>query len=87
MKLSGEEPAYPDAARGAHIQGVVVLDATIGPSGAVRSVQAVSGPALLEIAALNAARTWRYRPYLVYGKPVAFQTQIILDFRISSGAQ
>lgn len=87
MKLSGDRLTYPSAARDAHIQGVVVVDAIIGPSGAVQSVQAVSGPALLEVAALEAVRSWRYRPYLIYGKPVAFRTQVTIDFKLDVAPQ
>jgi periplasmic protein TonB len=87
MKLSGDAVTYPSAARGTHIQGEVVVSAIIGPDGAVRSVQPVSGPALLELATMNAVRTWHYRPYLFYGKPVAFQTQVIIDFKVDESPQ
>jgi protein TonB len=86
MRLS-DPLAYPAAARGAHVQGVVVLTAVIGADGAVQSVEPVSGPALLEVAALNAVRTWRYRPYLVYGRRVAFTTQVVIDFKLDEPVQ
>ncbi len=88
MKLSSDlPPAYPPAARDAHIEGVVVVSATIGADGAVQSVQPVSGPALLAIATLNTVRTWRYQPYLSYGKPVAFKTQIVIEFKLDAPPQ
>lgn len=87
MKISGNKPAYPHAANLAHIEGVVVVTFIVGPKGAVQSAQPVSGPALLEVAALDAVRTWRYRPYLVYGKPVAFQTQVSINFEIDDAPQ
>ncbi|HEX3660092.1 MAG TPA: TonB family protein [Acidobacteriaceae bacterium] len=87
MKLTAPPPVYPPAASSANIQGTVVLAATIGADGAVQSVQPVSGPALLEFAALTAVRSWRYRPWRVYGKPVAFQTQIAIIFKLGDPPQ
>lgn len=87
MKLSGDPPSYPGVARNAGIQGIVVLSATIGPDGTVQSVEPVSGPPLLEIATLTAVRSWRYRPYLIYGKPISFRTQIIITFKLDEPPQ
>jgi protein TonB len=87
MRLPGDTTAYPAAARSAQIQGVVVLAAAIGADGAVQSVEPVSGPALLEVAALNAVRAWRYRPWLVEGNAVPFTTQVIIHFEIDAPPQ
>ncbi len=87
MKLSGDAPQPSAAVRSAHLHGVVVVSAVVGSDGAVQSVQPVSGPALLELETLTAVRSWRYRPYLIYGKPVAFQTQIVIDFELDSSPQ
>lgn len=84
MKLSGAPPAYPAIARAANIEGTVVLALTIGPSGSVQDVQAVSGPPLLEAAAVAAVRSWRYRPWLEQGHAVRFTTQLTIDFKINS---
>lgn len=87
MKLPSDTLDYPAAAKIAHIQGVVVLAATIGADGGVQSVQPISGPALLEAGALGAVRSWRYRPWLVQGKPVSFTTQITINFEIGGTPQ
>jgi protein TonB len=87
MKLSGDPPEPSAAGRSAHLHGVVVVGAIVGPDGIVQSVQPVSGPALLELATLTAVRSWRYRPYLIYGKAVAFQTQVVIDFELDSPPQ
>lgn len=87
MKLPGDMLTYPAAARAAHIQGMVVLAATIGADGGVQSVQPLTGPALLEAGALEAVRSWRYRPWLVQGRPVPFTTQIIINFEIGAAPQ
>jgi len=87
MKLPGDTVGYPPAAQAAHIQGVVVLAATIGRDGSVQTVEAVSGPALLEVGAIGAVRSWRYRPWLVQGRAVPFSTHIIINFEIGGAPQ
>jgi protein TonB len=75
------EPIYPEAARQAHIQGVVVLDTTIGPDGTVLDVRPVSGPDQLAPAAVDAVKWWRFQPYLVNGQAVQVKTTLAVDFR------
>ena len=50
------DPIYPEAARRAKVQGVVILDVTIGPDGTVVDVHAISGPDELAPAALDAVK-------------------------------
>ncbi len=78
-------PVYPVLARQAHIQGLVVFDADISKDGTIETLKAVSGPPLLLPAALEAVKQWRYKPYVVNGKPVAARTQIVVDFALTGG--
>jgi len=75
------DPIYPEAARQAKIQGIVVLDTVIGADGTVVDVHPVSGPDELTPAALDAVKWWRFRPYLVNGQAVQVKTRLALDFR------
>jgi protein TonB len=75
------EPIYPEAARQANIQGVVVLEVSIGPDGTVLDVHDVSGPNQLIPAATDAVKWWRFQPYRVNGEPVQVKTTFALDFR------
>jgi len=75
------DPIYPDAAKQANIQGVVVLDTTIGPDGTVLDVRPVSGPGELTPAAVDAVKWWRFQPYLVNGQAVQVRTTLAVDFR------
>jgi TonB family protein len=75
------DPIYPEAARQANIQGIVVLDAVIGTDGSVVDVHAVGGPDELTSAALDAVKWWRFQPYLVNGQPVQVKTRLAVDFR------
>jgi protein TonB len=70
-KLSGPNPVYPEAARRARIQGVVVLECTIGKDGIVREAKVLRGlPLGLTEAATDAVRKWRFQASTLNGKPV-----------------
>ena len=77
-------PSYPVIARQAHIQGTVVLQATIGKAGEIENLRVVSGPPLLRQAALDAVRSWRYRPFLLNGSPVAVETTVDVVFSLGN---
>ena len=76
------EPDYPEEAREQQIQGAVVLDVRINPSGAVEDITLVSGPPLLAQAATDAVKQWRFRPGSAKGRPVEMQTRITLNFKL-----
>ena len=81
-KISGMTPVYPAVAKAAGVQGTVVLQGTISKEGTVENLQVVSGPPLLQQAALDAVKTWRYKPYLLLGQPVTVETQINVIFAL-----
>jgi TonB family protein len=76
------EPGYPEAARKAGLQGLVVLDAVIAPDGGVKRLRPVSGPNLLAQSATEAVKSWKFEPYLSGGKPVEVETTIAVEFRL-----
>ena len=59
-----------------------MVRAVISAQGVVEIAAAMSGPASLREAAVEAMRNWRYRPYLVNGKPVVVQTYINFHFSL-----
>jgi TonB family protein len=75
------EPVYPEAARQANLQGVVVLNAVIGRDGTVLKLRPVAGPDALAPAAVDAVKWWRFQPYRVNGKPVEVETTLAVEFR------
>lgn len=81
------DPVYPEVAREQSVQGTVKLLVTIGETGVVRSVVAVSGPGLLIEAARSAVRQWRYTPSLLDGKPVESQEEVSVVFQLPSGSR
>ena len=69
--IAGQAPRYPEAARKARIAGVVIVDLLIEKDGRVSAVQVVKPlPFGLDQAVVDAARTWRYKPMLLHGRPV-----------------
>lgn len=77
------EPTYPEAARVAGTEGMVVLDAVIGPDGNVKRLWPVSGAELLVDAATDAVQSWKFQPYLSSGKAVEVETTLAVDFRLN----
>jgi periplasmic protein TonB len=75
-------PQYPAIARTAHIQGIVVLQATISKTGLIENLRVDSGPPMLRQAAIDAVQTWRYKPYLLNGDPVEVETTINVVFNL-----
>ncbi|HKR95051.1 MAG TPA: TonB family protein [Candidatus Angelobacter sp.] len=82
LKLNAPNPTYPQMARIAHIQGDVVLQATISKTGSVENLHAVSGHPILIQAALDAVRQWKYKPYILNGEPVEVETTIKVQFHM-----
>jgi len=76
------EPLYPSGAIADHVEGTVKLHAVIARDGTVRSLEPVSGPALLMTAAMNAVREWRYEPSL-------FETEqeVVIEFRLTQSRE
>ena len=82
MLLQKTAPTYPPIAKAARVSGTVVLQATISKTGTIDNLHVVSGPAMLQQAALDAVKTWRYRPYLLNNEPVEVDTQINVIFTL-----
>lgn len=77
------EPEYPDEARKKHVTGTVIMKAVISPEGDVQEVTVLSGDPLLAPSASQAAKQWKYKPYLLQGHPVEVETQITMTFSLS----
>jgi len=74
------DPVYPESARRANIQGVVVLDAVIAADGSVVNLHPLSGPDSLTSAAMDAVRGWRFRPYRIQGEAAPVETSLVVEF-------
>jgi TonB family protein len=76
-------PVYPVIAKSAGISGTVVLAAAISTAGTVENLRVVSGPEVLRKSAVDAVRTWRFKPYMLNNQPTAIETTINLHFSIN----
>ena len=77
-------PEYPAIARTTGVEGTVVIQAVISRTGVIESAHVVSGPVMLQRAALDAVRQARYHPFLLNGQPTDVQTTITILFRMTS---
>ena len=65
------------------MQGTVILQATISKSGTIENLRVISGPAMLQQAAIDSVRNWRYRPYMLNGQPVEVETTVNVVFTLA----
>lgn len=65
-----QAPVYPSAARNMRAAGVVKVEVTVNETGEVLEVQKTSGPVMLQAAAKDAIRKWKFKPFTRDGQPV-----------------
>lgn len=73
-------PVYPPIAKAAHVQGTVVFDLRIGTAGKIDSMKVVSGPPMLQQAAIDCLKQWTFHPFQKDGISVAAQGQYSILF-------
>jgi TonB family protein len=74
------EPGYPPLLRTINMQADVILQITINRIGDVVDVKVVRGNPVVNEAAIEAVRQWKYKPYLVNGQPSDVITTVVLSF-------
>jgi len=82
VKLHHVVPVYPDLARQARVEGIVVIECRIDTRGRVAEARVLSGHPLLDGAALDAVRQWRYRPTLLNGQPISVIMTVTVRFAL-----
>jgi protein TonB len=82
VKLVDVQPVYPDAARQARIEGVVIIEAVIGPTGDVQEARVLRSRPLLDEAALAAVRQWKFTPTLLNGIPIPVVMTVTVNFTL-----
>jgi protein TonB len=75
-------PTYPPLAVSARVEGIVVLDATLDVDGRVTQARVLRSIPLLDQAALEAVRQWRYSPTLLNGVPVPVVMTVTVQFTL-----
>jgi len=79
-KVADAMPMYPEAAKAARIEGPVVLELRIGRDGSVIEASVVQSIPMLDEAAMEAARHWKYVPTLLNGAPVEVLMTVTINF-------
>ena len=82
QKVTDVAPVYPPLARAARVEGIVILEAVIGEDGGVRDVRVLRSVQLLDEAAKDAVRQWRFTPTLLNGEPVPVVMTITVAFKL-----
>ena len=82
-KIKDVPPVYPDIAKQARVQGVVILECEIGPKGTVVDVRVLRGIPLLDQAAIEAVKQWVYEPTLLNGIPISLIMTVTVTFTLS----
>jgi protein TonB len=81
-KVKDQRPVYPAIAQSARVQGVVIIEAVIGPDGRVQDAKVLRSIPLLDAAALDAVRQWQYTPTLLNGVPVPVIMTVTVNFTL-----
>jgi TonB family protein len=79
-----QKATYPEEAREKQLQGQVWVKFSVSESGDVAGVEVISGDPVLARAAVDAAKKWKFKPFIKNGKPIAVTTKIPFDFAFSS---
>jgi protein TonB len=81
-KIHDVSPVYPQLALRANVEGVVIVEAVIAVDGSVRDARVLRSVALLDRAALDAVRQWRYAPTRLNGVAVPVIVTVTVQFRL-----
>jgi protein TonB len=79
-KIVDVSPTYPAMARAVRQEGLVILEAVIDARGVVDTVRVLRGFPLLNQAAIDAVRQWRFTPALLNGQPVPVVMTVTVNF-------
>ena len=81
-KTRDVKPVYPPIAQSARVQGVVIIEATIGADGRVKEAKVLRGQPLLDQAALDAVKQWQFTPTLLNNVPVPVIMTVTVNFTL-----
>lgn len=82
-KIGGANPNYPQAAKWNHIEGPVELRAIIDREGHISLLEVMKTPSPdLAISAVEAVKTWQYKPYSLNGENVDVETEVVVNYEL-----
>jgi TonB family protein len=83
VQIHQQPESYPLLTQATAVQGSVLLQALIRADGTVEELRVISGPTILVSAARQAVQQWRFKPYLLNGKPVETSARVSVNFTIN----
>jgi protein TonB len=81
-KVRDVAPTYPRIAQNAGVEGIVIVEAVIAVDGSVRDARVLRSVPLLDGAALDAVKQWRYAPTRLNGVAVPVIVTVTVQFRL-----
>jgi protein TonB len=79
-KIRDVRPVYPEEARAAKVQGVVIIEARIATDGSIVDARILRSIPMLDQAALDAVRQWQFEPTHLNGAPVEVIMTVTVNF-------
>jgi len=86
-KIKEVDPVYPEIARKAHVEGMVILEATADIYGRVQNVKILRSIPLLDQAAIDAVKQWVYEPVIINEKPIPVTFNLTVRFALDTHLQ
>jgi protein TonB len=74
--------AYPANAKG--VQGTVVLDVLVGRDGTIEDAKFLQGALAFARTAIDGVKQWKFKPYIMNGRPVSVETHLTISFNPGS---
>lgn len=81
-KVKNVNPMYPEDAKAARVQGVVIIEARVERDGTVGDARILRSIPMLDQAALDAVRQWEFTPTLLNGEPVPLIMTVTVNFTL-----
>jgi protein TonB len=85
-KLKDVKPVYPAEAMAAGKQGIVIIEATIGPDGKVTDAKVLRSIPELDEAAVGAVKAWEFEPALLNGVPTPIIMSVTVNFTLKASS-
>jgi len=83
VKIANVDPVYPEIARAARKEGVVILEVVIATDGRVDAVRVLRGVPMLDQAAVAAVQQWRFEPARLNGQVVPVVMTVTVNFQLA----
>jgi TonB family protein len=80
------DPVYPELAKQARLESVVILEVQVNEQGEVTNIRVIRGHPLLDQAAIEAVKQWRYHQTLLNGVAVPVITTVSVTFKLGGGS-